>query len=86
MPHKRHRKAGDLHQLRKVVWGMVVEVEQLLSGEPPPERVLRTAHALSQLSGAYVNLCRNTELEERLAAVEHALQQILQPRNGHDVT
>ena len=85
MPRKRHRKAGDLHQLRRVLWGMVVEVEQLLSGEPPPERVLRAAHALSQLSGAYVNLCRNTELEERLAAVEHALQSVRPQRNGHDV-
>ena len=75
MPHRRSRQAGDLTQLRRVLWRTIVEVEALLDTRPPAnELVLKAAHALSQLGGTYVKVSEVAELEQRVAALEASLQ------------
>jgi len=79
MARKRHRKPGDLTQLRAVLWKTILEVEGLLEARPPAsDLVLRSAHALAQLAGAYTKLVETAELEGRIAALEAAAE-----RNGH---
>ena len=79
MARKRYRKPGDLGQLRAVLWRTIVEVEQLLDTRPPGhELVLKSAHALAQLAGAYTRLVETADLEERIQRLEAAAE-----RNGH---
>ena len=71
MARKRHRKPGNLTQLRAVLWQTIIEVEALLDTHPPAtDVVLKSAHALAQLAGAYTKLVESTELESRLARLE----------------
>jgi hypothetical protein len=64
-----------LEQLTAVLWRCVLEVEALLNeDECPPDRVLKAAHALAQLAGAYRGVMEVAELEPRLQALEAAMQ------------
>jgi hypothetical protein len=82
MPRKRRRrraKPGTLEQLTAVLWRTVLEIEALLNeDECPPDRVLRSAHALAQLAGAYRAVIETADFEARLSALEHSME-----RNGH---
>ena len=52
--------------------------EQLLDTRPPGhELVLKSAHALAQLAGAYTRLVETADLEERIQRLEAAAE-----RNG----
>jgi hypothetical protein len=75
MARKRRHKPGDLTQLRRVLWEVILEVEALLD-EPQrsTEVVLKSAHALAQLAGAYTRLVETADLEARLQALESAMQ------------
>jgi hypothetical protein len=80
MARKRHHKPGDLTQLRRVLWDMILQVEALhLGAEPPPELVLKCAHALSQLAGSYTRLAETAELIPRIERLESHIHE----RNGH---
>jgi len=90
-PRKRRRKPGDLAALRRVLWSVIVEVEALMKtplgdddGEAAPRAhqalILKGAHALAQLSGAYTRVVEGGDLEQRIAALEAV---VLQRRNGH---
>jgi hypothetical protein len=71
MARKRHLKPGDLTQLRRVVWGVILEIEALLDAQPiSPDLILRSGHALAQLAGAYTKLVESSELEQRIKALE----------------
>ncbi len=53
MPRKRRHKAGNLADLQRVLWQVILEVEALLDARPPScDLILRSAHALAQLAGA----------------------------------
>ena len=82
MPRKRRRrraKPGSLEQLTAALWQCVLEVEALLNeDECPADRVLKAAHALAQLAGAYRAVMETAELEQRIRALEEAAD-----RNGH---
>jgi hypothetical protein len=75
MARKRRHKPGDLTQLRRVLWEVILEVEALLD-EPQrsTEVVLKSAHALAQLAGAYTKLVETADLEQRLAKLEASLE------------
>jgi hypothetical protein len=76
---RRRAKPGSLEQLTAVLWRTVLEVEALLNEEDcPPERVLRCAHALAQLSGAYRSVTEVVAIEQRIRALEMAAE-----RNGN---
>ncbi len=74
MVRKRRRKPGDLTQLRAVLWQTILEVEQLLADDCPPERVLRAGHCLAQLAGAYSKLVETIDLEQRIQQLEAAAE------------
>ena len=79
MARKRRTKAGDLGELRRVLWRTIIEVEALLDARPPSsELVLKSAHALAQLAGAYRAVTETADLEARIVALE-----IDAERNGH---
>jgi hypothetical protein len=80
MAYKRRRKPGDLSQLRAVLWRLIVEVEDLLDARPPSnELVLKCAHAMAQLAGAYKSVLEVVSLDARLTAVE---QRFTESPNG----
>jgi hypothetical protein len=73
MPRKRHLKAGNLADLQRILWATIVEVEALLDARPPSnDLVLKSAHAIAQLAGAYRGICEVVDFESRLAKLESA--------------
>jgi hypothetical protein len=79
MARKRRYKPGNLDDLRRVLWRTILEVETLLDTRPPAnDLVLRSAHALAQLAGAYRAVTETADLEARIVALE-----IDAERNGH---
>jgi hypothetical protein len=78
MTRKRYVKAGTLADLQRVLWHMIRRVEALTDDDPPPDRVLRCAHALAQLSGAYRAVTEVVAIEQRIRALEMAAE-----RNGN---
>jgi hypothetical protein len=79
MARKRRTKPGNLDDLRRVLWRTIMEVEALLDTRPPAnDLVLKSAHALAQLAGAYRAVTETADLEARIVALE-----IDAERNGH---
>jgi hypothetical protein len=78
MPRKRRRrraKPGSLEQLTAVLWRTILEIEALLNeDECPADRVLKSAHALAQLAGAYKGVIEVASIEQRLEALERATE------------
>jgi hypothetical protein len=74
MVRKRRIKAGNLDDLKRVLWATIIEVEALLDARPPShDLVLRSANTLAQLAGAYTRLIDVSVVLPRLAALEAAL-------------
>ena len=72
---RRRAKPGSLEQLTAVLWRCVLEVEALLNeDECPADRVLKAAHALAQLAGAYRTVIETADLEQRIQALEQAAE------------
>src|SRR5262245_33759524 len=71
MARKRYTKAGDLTQLRAVLWQQILDVRALTDGRGvAPELLLRAAHAITQLAAVYTRLVESSELEERVKQLE----------------
>lgn len=74
----RRRKAGDLGAVRRVLWGALLATEAvMLDPEAAPADVLRGAHALATLAGAYARVHEQAELLPRLELVETVLAKVL---------
>lgn len=69
----RRRKSGDIHQLRRVLWGCLLELEADILDAPDANQRIRAAHALGTISGAYLKALELADLETRLAAIEARL-------------
>ncbi|MDI6424256.1 hypothetical protein FCL43_022605 [Enterobacter hormaechei] len=71
----RRRKPGDLGQLRAVLWGVLLEVEGIAQAPTAdPDRKLKAASVLATLAGSYAKATEAHDLEQRLQALEVALQ------------
>jgi hypothetical protein len=76
MARKRRHKPGNLDDLRRVLWQVILEVEALLDTRPPSnELVLKSAHALSQLAASYRAVTESAALEARIEQLEMAAQE-----------
>lgn len=71
----RRRKAGNLAQLRAVLWGVLLEVERIAQ-DPYAERAekLKAASALATLAGSYTRAVETGDLEKRLQALEQGVR------------
>jgi hypothetical protein len=70
-----------LSQLRGVLWRTIREVEALLDVRPcSTDVILKSAHALAQLAGAYRGVLEVESIEARLAKLESVAAE----RNGHE--
>jgi hypothetical protein len=79
MARKRRLKSGTLDELKAVLWQTIIAVEALLDTRPPShDLVLRSAHALAQLAGAYRAVTETADLEARIERLELAVHE----RNG----
>jgi hypothetical protein len=78
MARKRHPKPGTLADLQRVLWAMIRRVERLSDDDAQADRVLRCAHALSQLSSAYKSVIEAADLDARIKQLERVTE-----RNGH---
>ncbi len=73
MARKRYGN-GTLTDLQRTIWRAIKEVEGLLDARPPSnDLVLKSAHALAQLAGAYRSVTETVSIEERLTALEEAM-------------
>ncbi len=71
----RRRKAGDVQQLKALVWHTLTTLEvELRSESDAPEtdraQLCRLAHAISQASQVYLRCLETSELEKRLQVLE----------------
>jgi hypothetical protein len=75
MPKRRYRKPGDPRDLRLILWTVIRDLEDWLYHDPPLaiEDLVRVAHVLSQLSGAYLKAVDLDAMNARLTAVEQTL-------------
>jgi D-alanyl-D-alanine carboxypeptidase len=70
---KRRVKPGNLHDLQRVLWATILEVEALLEVRPcSTDVVFRAAHALAQLSSSYRAVTEIADLETRIQQLERA--------------
>jgi hypothetical protein len=71
MACKRRLNAGNLDDLTRILWRTIVEVEGLLDTRPPSnDLILRSAHALAQLAGAYRGILEVVDLDKYRSALE----------------
>jgi hypothetical protein len=68
----RRRKSGDIHQLRRVLWGCLIEIEALVLWGENDEKRLRAANSVAQLSGSYLKALEIADITERLERLEAA--------------
>jgi hypothetical protein len=68
----RPRRGGDLTTLRRILWRAVLAAEKILVEAPDDEMRVKGIHATIQACGAYCKLLADTELEQRLQALEQA--------------
>ena len=69
-PRRRRHKAGDLADLRRMLWQALIEAKRVLLESSDAELTLRAVHAVSQAAGQYMKLLEIGELEARVAALE----------------
>ncbi len=69
----RRRKPGDIHQLRRVLWGVLIEIEAEVLSPQSTDTKLRAANSLAQISGSYLKALELTDVVERLDALEARL-------------
>jgi len=68
---KRRPKPGDTNALRRVLWGAIRRVEELIDDPTTePEVLLRAVSALSTASGVYLKAEEQAEILPRLEALE----------------
>ena len=72
----RRRKAGDIAQLRTILWNLLLDVEALFQDQSEPDVKLKSIFALSTLSGVYVKATESYSLEARLASLEKELNEL----------
>ncbi len=72
----RRRKAGDIAQLRTILWNLLLDVEALFQDQSEPDVKLRSIFALSTLSGVYLKATESFTLESRLTTLEKELHDL----------
>lgn len=68
----RRRKSGDINQLRRILWGVLIEIEHEVLWPDSVDTKLRAANSLAQLSGSYLKALELTDVVGRLEALEAA--------------
>jgi hypothetical protein len=69
----RRRKSGDIHQLRRVLWGVLIEIEAEVLNAESTDTKLRAANSLAQLSGSYLKCLELTDIAARIERLESTL-------------
>lgn len=74
-PLRMWRKPGDLDDLRMRQWRALRAAERVMYDDKSTRsQVISAVHAMTQASRAYIKVVEVHELEERLEAVEKALE------------
>ena len=68
----RRRKPGDIHQLRRVLWGVLLEIEAEVLSTAITDTKLRAANSLAQLSGSYLKCIEVADIAARIERLEAA--------------
>lgn len=74
----RRRKPGDLEALKRELWAAVTTAADLLDDDDALIR-LKAVHAVSQSAASYRAVLSDADLEERLSALEHRLEEASKP-------
>jgi hypothetical protein len=70
-PRLRRAKAGDIAQLRAVLWGVLLQAEQIaLDPNQHPDLRLKAVGSLATISGVYLKATQQGDLEKRIEALE----------------
>jgi hypothetical protein len=74
-------------ELGEIVWRCILDLERVyhLRKRPSLERRLKVAHAMAQLSGAYLKVAEAADLSARLAQLEAVVEGLRhhEGSNGH---
>ncbi len=68
----RRRKSGDIHQLRRILWGVLLQIEAEVHLSESVDTKLRAANSLAQLSGSYLKCLELTDIAARIERLESA--------------
>ena len=71
---KRQRKPGTIEDALLIQWRAVKAAEQGLYAAPDVPGVLRAVHAITQAAAGYSKLLEAHQLEDRVSAIEEALE------------
>jgi hypothetical protein len=67
----RRAKAGDIAQLRAVLWGVLLQAEQIaLDPNQHPDLRLKAVGSLATISGVYLKATQQGDLEKRIEVLE----------------
>ena len=76
-------------ELCEILWGFILDLERVrhVKRRPSLEKLLRVAHAVSQLSGAYLKAAEADAVLASVPTLQAQVQQLLaESRNGHGRT
>jgi hypothetical protein len=66
----RRRKSGDINQLRRILWGVIIQIEAEVHLSESVDTKLRAANSLAQLAGSYLRALELTDVVQRLERLE----------------
>jgi len=69
----RRRKPGDIGQLRRILWGVLLQVEAEVHLSESVDTKLRAANSLAQLSGSYLKCIEIADIAARIERIESTL-------------
>jgi hypothetical protein len=75
LARKGRRKVCDLAALQRKVWGAICDAEELRTDAPTAELRLKAIYALSQAAMVFIKVHEVGELEQRLTALEQAMNE-----------
>jgi len=71
--YKAIKNPGSIEDLKVKIWRAVCAAEEVLKAADCAEETIRAVHALIQAGREYAKILVNSELEERLKAIEAAI-------------
>jgi len=69
----RRRKSGDINQLRRILWGVILQIEAEVHLSESVDTKLRAANSLAQLSGSYLKCIEIADIAGRIERLESTL-------------
>jgi hypothetical protein len=86
MSARPRRRSGNLSALKVELWSAIRAVAVIVGDRySGPELKLKAASTIATVGGVYLRILEGSDTENRVSAMESAMQSILEhTRNGHE--